>query len=160
MDRVPLTGFARGAAEYERARPGWPVEVAQAAFDHWDMAPAQTAVLDLGAGTGRLTRVLAELGADVVAVEPVGEMRGFIAHGTALDGTAERLPLPAASVDAVFVAEAFHWFDARAASVARLLAAHSVHEFEQRWRCDLYVTRLRTWEGPSGQTVAGRLWGL
>jgi SAM-dependent methyltransferase len=123
MDRVAAEGFARAADAYERARPGWPEEAVRAAFDHWGVAPAGSEVLDLAAGTGRLTAVLRALGADVVAVEPVAEMRSFIRDVPALDGTAERIPLPDASRDAVFVAEAFHWFDASAAlvEIARVL---------------------------------------
>ena len=76
-------------------------------------------MLDLAAGTGKLTRLLAEGGADVVAVEPVAAMRAVLAEAmpeiTVLDGTAETIPLGPASVDAVTVAQAFHWFDAEAA---------------------------------------------
>lgn len=70
-------------------------------------------VLDLGAGTGKLTRLLVATGADVVAVEPDPGMRASLPG--ALDGSAEAIPLPDRSVDAVTVAQAFHWFDAPAA---------------------------------------------
>ena len=85
-------------------------------------------VLDLAAGTGRLTHELALRFAHVVAVEPNDAMRALIADGEVLAGTAEAIPLDDASVDAVFVGEAFHWFDtsrgdrrdrARAASARR-----------------------------------------
>ncbi|HET9851035.1 MAG TPA: methyltransferase domain-containing protein [Candidatus Limnocylindrales bacterium] len=73
-------------------------------------------VVDLGAGTGKLTRQLVATGADVVAVEPIPEMRAHIEKALprveALTGTAEDLPLANHSVDAVLVAQAFHWFDA------------------------------------------------
>src|SRR5262249_13290119 len=76
-------------------------------------------VLDLAAGTGKLTRLLVPSGSDVVAVEPVPEMRAELERRvsgvTILEGTAERLPLADASVDGVTVAQAFHWFDADAA---------------------------------------------
>jgi ubiquinone/menaquinone biosynthesis C-methylase UbiE len=68
-------------------------------------------VLDLAAGTGKLTRALVPRFERVVAVEPNAEMRALIQGVEALEGTAERIPLPDASFDAVFVADAFHWFD-------------------------------------------------
>jgi SAM-dependent methyltransferase len=71
-------------------------------------------VLDLGAGTGKLTRALLALGMEVVAVEPDDAMRAVVPT-EALAGTAEDIPLPDASVDAVLVGQAFHWFDAERA---------------------------------------------
>lgn len=79
----------------------------------------ESAVLDLAAGTGKLTRLLAQLGADVVAVEPVGEMRERLVETVpgvrALAGTAEAIPLEDESMEAVTVGQAFHWFDGDAA---------------------------------------------
>jgi SAM-dependent methyltransferase len=73
-------------------------------------------VVDLAAGTGKLTRALLVTGAEVVAVEPVAEMRAALPAGArAVDGTAEAMPLDDASADAVAVAQAFHWFDGDAA---------------------------------------------
>ena len=73
-------------------------------------------VVDLAAGTGKLARQLVPSGARVVAVEPLAEMRSLIPAGIeTLDGTAEAIPLPDASADAITVAQAFHWFDAEAA---------------------------------------------
>ena len=73
-------------------------------------------MVDLAAGTGKLTSPLLASGAEVVAVEPVAEMRAALPAGAgALDGTAEALPLSTASADAVAVAQAFHWFDGDAA---------------------------------------------
>jgi SAM-dependent methyltransferase len=73
-------------------------------------------IVDLAAGTGKLTRLLAGSGATVIAVEPVAEMRAALpASVQVLEGTAERMPLDTASADLVTVAQAFHWFDGDAA---------------------------------------------
>jgi SAM-dependent methyltransferase len=106
--------FGRVAALYDRVRPEYSKESldrAQEALGLDDSAE----VLDLAAGTGRLTDELAQRFARVVAVEPDEAMRAFISHGEVLSGTAEQIPLQDASVDAVFVGEAFHWFDAERA---------------------------------------------
>src|SRR5262249_19575551 len=85
------------------------------------------AVLDLGAGTGKLTRVLARRYRDVTAVEPLANMRAMLERMvpgvTALAGAAERIPLDDGSVDGVFAAQAFHWFDKAVAlpEIARVL---------------------------------------
>ncbi len=97
--------FGNAAADYERGRPGWPAEVAEVGG-----LPSEAHVLDLGAGTGRLTQVLARRFARVTAVEPDHAMRDLIA-GEAVAGSAEEIPVPDDSVDGVFCAEAFHWFD-------------------------------------------------
>jgi SAM-dependent methyltransferase len=95
---------------YERTRPTYAPEAL--AF-HAQRLPL-TRVLDLGAGTGKLTRQLVALGADVVAVEPGDAMRAVlervVPEAQALAGSAEHIPLPEASVDAVMVGQAFHWF--------------------------------------------------
>ena len=104
-------GFARGAEAYELGRPEYPAE----ALEPLRLSPDLT-VLDLAAGTGKLTRPLAASGARVIAVEPVAEMRAALpASVEALDGTAESIPLDNGSVDLVTVAQAFHWFDGNAA---------------------------------------------
>lgn len=108
---VAATGFATAAAEYERGRPGYPT----AALRALELTPGLT-VLDLAAGTGKLTRALAESGATVIAVEPVAEMRALLPSSVRpLDGTAERIPLEDGTADLVTVAQAFHWFDGAAA---------------------------------------------
>jgi SAM-dependent methyltransferase len=102
------TGFARAAAAYERGRPGYPDD----AVDALVAALPGRDVVDLAAGTGKLTRALAARGCAVVAVEPVAEMRAAIAPpARAVAGTAEAIDLPDASADGVTVAQAFHWFD-------------------------------------------------
>ena len=104
-------GFARGAEAYELGRPDYPAE----ALEPLRLSPDLT-VLDLAAGTGKLTRPLAASGARVIAVEPVAEMRAALpASVEALDGTAESIPTADGSVDLVTVAQAFHWFDGDAA---------------------------------------------
>jgi SAM-dependent methyltransferase len=88
------------------------------------LAPQARTVLDLAAGTGKLTERVLELGLDVIAVEPLAEMRALVPRAAqAMAGTAEEIPLPDASVDSVVVGQAFHWFDPlRAlAEIARVL---------------------------------------
>jgi SAM-dependent methyltransferase len=103
-------GFA-DSDRYERGRPGYPQAAVDAIVRELELRPGRT-VLDLAAGTGKLTRLLVPSGANVIAVEPVREMREKLTGFAALAGTAERIPLTDASVDAVTVGQAFHWFDA------------------------------------------------
>lgn len=116
------SSFARVAREYERGRPGYPPE----AID-WLLGPRPLDVLDLAAGTGKLTSALIDAGHRVIAVEPLAEMRAILTSrlpaARSLAGSAEQLPLPDASVDAVTVGSAFHWFDQNAAlaEIARVL---------------------------------------
>jgi ubiquinone/menaquinone biosynthesis C-methylase UbiE len=111
-------GFALAPADYERGRPMYPFEAVRRLVKELRITPEST-VLDLAAGTGKLTRLLAQLGSEVVAVEPVDEMRERLVETlpgvTALEGTAEEIPLDDESVDAVTVGQAFHWFDGDAA---------------------------------------------
>ena len=114
IDPVAAAGFAQGADAYERARPSYPAEAVGWIAAEAGLGPGRV-VVDLAAGTGKLTRLLVPTGARVVAVEPVAEMRAKLAETSpgaeALDGTAESLPLADASADAITVAQAFHWFD-------------------------------------------------
>jgi MOSC domain-containing protein YiiM/SAM-dependent methyltransferase len=107
-------GFAAGADAYERGRPEYSAAAIARLVEELRIGPG-TRVLDLAAGTGKLTRALLPSGAEIVAVEPIREMRAKLeasAPGVeAIDGTAERIPLPNHSVDAVVVGQAFHWFD-------------------------------------------------
>ena len=95
---------------YERGRPGYPREVVAVPG-----VPGSAAVLELGAGTGKLTRLLVSAFARVFAVEPDTEMRrrlvAFCPGAEVLDGNAEEIPVAGASVDAVFAAQSFHTFD-------------------------------------------------
>ena len=109
-----VRGFA-AAEVYERGRPDYPAAAIARIVEQFDLGPGRT-VLDLAAGTGKLTRLLAGSGADVIAVEPVAEMRAELERRVTgivtLEGTAERIPLDDGHVDAVTVGQAFHWFDA------------------------------------------------
>src|SRR6201991_3834035 len=102
--------FGSAAAAYERGRPSYPPD----AID-WLLAAGARGVLELGAGTGELTPRLVERGLDVVAVDPIAEMlemlRKSLPETPALLGTAEEIPLADNSVDAVLVAQAWHWFN-------------------------------------------------
>jgi SAM-dependent methyltransferase len=101
--------FDRAAEEYERARPGYPSAVL-------DVLPLgeDAEVLDVGAGTGKLTRLLTQRYRRVIAVEPLDGMRVILERvvpaAESLAGSAEAIPLPDASVDGVFAGQAFHWF--------------------------------------------------
>jgi SAM-dependent methyltransferase len=109
-------GFARSADAYDRARPEYPAGAIAWLAERMGLRSGRT-VVDLAAGTGKLTRPLAATGAETIAIEPVAEMRARIGPSAAraLDGTAEAMPLPDASADAVTVGQAFHWFDGPAA---------------------------------------------
>jgi SAM-dependent methyltransferase len=120
-DRRELS-FDNVADEYERTRPDYPAALL-------DVLPlgADAAVLDIGAGTGKLTRVLAARYREVTAVEPLANMRAILERVlpgvTAFAGSAEQIPLEDASVDGAFAAQAFHWFDKAVAlpEIARVL---------------------------------------
>ena len=104
-------GFGLAADAYERGRPDYPQAAIDWIVERLGIGPGKT-VVDLAAGTGKLTRLLVPTGADVVAVEPIAEMRAKIEGARAVEGTAEAMPLGDASADAVTVGQAFHWFRA------------------------------------------------
>jgi len=123
-----LAGSFRSIGEdYDRYRPGFPI----AAADEIVASPVPT-ILDLGAGTGKFTALLAPRAAHVVAVEPSEAMldvlRRRLPDVDALDGSAERIPVANGSVDVVTVAQAFHWFDrdAACAEIHRVLVPEGV----------------------------------
>ena len=120
--RGPASSFALVAEAYERGRPGYPDEAVR-----WLAGDAPSDVVDLGAGTGKLTRSLVALGHRVTAIEPLPEMLELLVAAApgAFDllGSAEVIPLPDEHADVVTSAQAFHWFDHDVAlpEIARVL---------------------------------------
>ncbi|HEY2671220.1 MAG TPA: class I SAM-dependent methyltransferase [Rugosimonospora sp.] len=114
--------FGAAAQRYDRYRPGYPADAVT-----WALGERPLRVADLGAGTGILSRLLGRLGHEVIAVEPDDAMGARLVEASpgvsVLAGTAEEIPLPDRSVDAVVAGQAYHWFDAdRAhAEIARVL---------------------------------------
>jgi SAM-dependent methyltransferase len=119
---LPAGSGKRWPEDYERGRPGWPPDVVNIPG-----LPSSATVLDLAAGTGKLTRLLIAAYDRVLAVEPQDEMRRLLSRicpeAEIFAGTAEQIPLEASSVDVVFVAEAFHLFGSQhtVAEIARVL---------------------------------------
>ena len=161
--------FGRAAEEYELGRP----EYAEAAIDAVGLAP-DSVVLDLAAGTGKLTRQLVPRFARVIAVEPLDGMRAVlervVPEAETLSGSADAIPLEDDAVDAVFVAEAFHWF-ANAATLAELarvlrprgtlaiLFNHADRDFEPPLPEAFWEAyRAAAIQKPPEQTVSSGLW--
>lgn len=125
IDRLART-FDRSAAIYERGRPGFPPGAIRFLGREFGLGPGST-VVELGSGTGKFTRALRATGAAIVAVEPLEGMRREFHHGLpdvlVLPGRAEEIPVPDRFADAVFAAQAFHWFQGTAAvrEIARVL---------------------------------------
>lgn len=120
------TGFAAVAGSYEQGRPTYPAESVSRLVGALGIGPGRV-VADLAAGTGKLTRLLVPTEARLVAIEPVQEMRSVLGlavpEAAVVAGTAEAVPLATASLDAVTVAQAFHWFraDQALAELSRVL---------------------------------------
>jgi SAM-dependent methyltransferase len=118
VHEVAQQGFGTEAETYERSRPSYPSDAVAWLVDALHIAPGAT-VVDLAAGTGKLTRLLMPTGADIVAIEPVDGMRHtlrtILRAVPVVGGSAEAIPISAGAVDALTVAQAFHWFDADAA---------------------------------------------
>jgi SAM-dependent methyltransferase len=114
--------FGDAADLYERARPSYPADAVD-----WLIPAGATKIVDLGAGTGKLTRLLADRVSEVIAIDPsegmLEQLRQEVPDASALVGTAEQMPLADNSVDGVFAAQAWHWVDVPRASVevARVL---------------------------------------
>jgi SAM-dependent methyltransferase len=143
------SSFGGQAAAYAEYRPDYPVALLE-----WGLAPVRGAddlrVLDLGAGTGKLTEGLRGQGVDVVAVEPdaamLAQLTSRLPGVTAKSGTAEAIPLPDASVNVVFVGQALHWFDLTRALPeigrvlrpgGRLVAVWNTYDDRVPWVADL-----------------------
>jgi SAM-dependent methyltransferase len=172
--------FEKTAGLYERARPGWPAAAVDHTIRELGLSRSST-VLDVGAGTGKLTRMLVERIDRVIAVEPLAGMRAvleaLVPKARALAGSAEAISLGDDSVDAVFCAEAFHWAEgARAvAEIERVLrprgglalmwnaVAHPIEPsvadaadvLERRGHPDRQVRRYRTGEWREAFTGSG-----
>jgi SAM-dependent methyltransferase len=171
IHREAAIGFGRSADVYERARPSYPPEAVALLVRELAIEPGST-IVDLAAGTGKLTRLLLPTGAHVVAVEPVAAMRERLeeaARGvTVVEGTAERMPLDDATARAVLVAQAFHWFDPTRATteIARVLEpggglgllwndrdesvpwVQQLTRIMEPYRGDTPTHRTRSWRGP------------
>ena len=113
VNRTAAEGFGRAAAAYERGRPGYPQAAIDWMVDQLGITPVST-VVDLGAGTGKFSRMMRFTGARVIAIEPVAAMRVELTRAApdveVLDGSAEAISCADASVDVVTAAQAFHWF--------------------------------------------------
>ena len=123
---APADAFGNSAREYELGRPRWPEELIDQVAGELELGSDAT-VLDLGAGTGKLTRDLVPRFGRVIAVEPDDAMRAVLEEGVpeaeSLAGSGEAIPLPDDSVDTVFTAEAFHWYasDESVGEIVRVL---------------------------------------
>jgi SAM-dependent methyltransferase len=126
-DLAHARSFGSVAERYDRYRPGYPDAAVV-----WALGEHPRRVVDVGAGTGILSRILHQLGHEVIAVEPDELMRGYLAQAspgvTALAGAAEEIPLRPQSVDAVVAAQSYHWFDPERAhsEVTRILRPDGV----------------------------------
>jgi SAM-dependent methyltransferase len=113
IHRAAAVGFEAAVERYERGRPSYPDDAVSFLIRAVGIGPGRD-VVELGAGTGKFTELIASSGARIVAVEPVAGMREALMRSCpsveVVDGTAEQIPLPDASADAVVVAQAFHWF--------------------------------------------------
>ncbi|HEX5403076.1 MAG TPA: class I SAM-dependent methyltransferase [Pseudonocardiaceae bacterium] len=161
------SSFGSQAAAYAEFRPDYP-----AALLEWGLSTVRSAddlrVLDLAAGTGKLTEGLLKQNVDVVAVEPdaamLAELTSRFPGVTTLTGTAEAIPLPDAAVNAVFVGQALHWFDlARALpEIGRVLrpggclvAAWNTYDDRVRWLAELGAINgvARSRQAPARETM-------
>jgi SAM-dependent methyltransferase len=128
-DARQARSFGAVADLYDRVRPGYPIEAAE-----WLLGNARRRVADVGAGTGKFTRVLSSVAGSVTAVEPDPDMRARLATSlqdldvTAVDGSGESLPFADGTLDAVTFAQAWHWVDPErgSAEAARVLRSGGV----------------------------------
>jgi SAM-dependent methyltransferase len=147
--QAPWAGDA-DAALYERGRPEYPDALAQALTERLSLRPGSL-VVDVAAGTGKLTRLLATTPASVTAVEPqtamLGQLRRRASGATAVAGRGEYLPIRSGSVEAVTVGQAFHWFQLPQASRefrrvlrpgGKLAVVTNRRDRQERWVTDLW----------------------
>lgn len=126
-----VSGFAQAASYYSRGRPGYPEALAEWLRGPIALGPGKM-LIELGAGTGQCTLLLIHTGAHVLAVEPAAQMRSqFLSaypEGRIVAGSAQAIPAPSASADAVVCAQSFHWFaqEASLAEIARVLKTQGV----------------------------------
>jgi SAM-dependent methyltransferase len=175
VHEIAARGFGAEASAYERARPSYPPDAISWLTENLRLGPGSQ-IVDLAAGTGKLTRLLTGIGANLIAVEPVASMRAKLREQLpavpVLAGVAEALPLADQSIDAVMVAQAFHWFDARRAmaEIARVVRPgghvaliwnardRSIEWVDQVWSVMDRVERNAPWRderagnGPSTET--------
>lgn len=172
LERAHATSWAGAdaGATYERGRPDYPRAAAALLAERLDLAPGSR-LADVGAGTGKLTRLLAEVGAGlVVAVEPMAGMRAQIVRQDAgvpvMAAGAEQLPLATGSLDAVTVAQAFHWFDVPRASAelarvlrpgGRLALVTNRPDHTTAWQAELWST-LRRYEMLAPRPASTKGW--
>ncbi len=113
MDQTATIGFNKSAAAYEKGRPDYPKSIIDFLIREFSLGSSKR-ILDLAAGTGKFTRLIQRCGGEVIAIEPLEGMRKQfmlkVPDIKVMEGTAEQIPLPDASVDVVTVAQAFHWF--------------------------------------------------
>lgn len=159
---TPAEVFGRAAVAYEQGRPGYPLAAVE-----WAVGPTPCSVVDVGAGTGKLTTALVAFGADVLAVEPSEPLRqqftARLPYVRIHPGTAEDLSLPDNSVDIVAVGHAYHWFDAPVAQQEFARVLHPGGRLALLWnlRCEnqpwqLEFTRLISGEdGTDHNPLAG-----
>jgi SAM-dependent methyltransferase len=161
--------FAGVADAYDRARPSYPREAAE-----WLTGPEPLTVLELGAGTGKLTDLLLDLGHDVLAVDPLDEMLSYLRarrpECRTVTASAEEIPAPSRSVDVVVCGQSFHWFDTERAlpEIARVLKPEGVLSMVWNVRDDRipWVRKLgrlidtpQADEDPTEALVGSRLFG-
>ncbi|CAM0137389.1 hypothetical protein VKS41_003253 [Umbelopsis sp. WA50703] len=132
---VALQGFGTGADDYDKARPSYPATALESLRIDLGLVPSETKVLDLAAGTGKFTELLAKEGYQITAVEPVATMRAKITEQipsvTAVEGTSWKIPVEDESQDVVTIAQAFHWFD----DIETLRECHRVLKPQGRLIC-------------------------
>ncbi|MCD5994826.1 class I SAM-dependent methyltransferase [Pseudomonas sp. CDFA 602] len=125
IQKAAQIGFSSQAGTYAKGRPSYPIELQAWLMDELGI-DSESTVIDLGAGTGKFTRLLNSITRDVVAIEPVEAMRAEFSKAlpdlSILNGTAECIPVDSSTAEAVVCAQAFHWF----ASESALAEIHRV----------------------------------